>query len=258
LLDPLPDERRRGPLELFEKIALAGFALAALSQAILGAVRAHGSWIGSLVTAIAILLCGGLWLLRARRMSAGVLAVPAGLFLATMGVYSGYTATNVPFVSVLGRFAVPALLVLLGAVLLFAEQDWQFQRVPLALAAIVFVVVQVVLTGEARSDGRPIPMQNSVSGGVLGEVQLIPLARSFVEAINAHDAAAIRALTTIPAEQLPDYPITVTRWIAEDNTVIAFGTASGKPAAMRAEFRDRKIVEWQVYTEQVDNRGGHK
>ena len=256
MLDPLPDERRRGPLERFEKIALAEFALAALIQAILGTVRADGSWIGPLVGAIAILLCGGLWLLRARRMPAGMLAVPAGLLLATLGVYSGYIATNVPFVSVLGRFAVPVLMVLLGAVLLFAEQDWQFQRVLFALAAIAFVVVQVVLTREARSGGRTIPTQSSVSGGVLGEVQLIPLARSFVDAINARDTAAIRALTTIPAEQLPESPITVTRWIAEDNTVIAFGTASGRPAAMRAEFRDGKIIEWRVYIRQAGDRGG--
>jgi hypothetical protein len=141
-------------------------------------------------------------------------------------------------------------------VLLFAEQDWQFQRVPLVLAAIAFVVVQVVLTREARSDGRAIPARDSVSGGVMAEVQLIPLARSFVEAINTHDAAAIRALTAIPAAQLPEAPIAVTRWIAEDNTVIAFGTASGRPAAMRAEFRDGKIIEWQVYTRQAVDRGG--
>lgn len=235
MLDPPPDERRRGPLERFEKAALTGFAAAALIQAILGVYRAHGAYAGPLLAAIAILLCAGLWLLRARRMPAGALAMPVGLLLATIGVYSGYTANNVPFVSVLGRFAVPVLLVLLGAVLLFAEQDWQFQLVPFALAAIAFVVAQAVLTVESRSDGRPIPTQTSVAGGVAGEVQLIPLARSFVEGINARDAGA---------------RITVTRWIAEDNTVIAFGTAAGKPAAMRIEFRDGKIIEWQVYTDE--------
>jgi hypothetical protein len=262
LLEPIPDKRRTGPLEPFEKIALAGFVLAALIQAVLGSYRAHaqqGSYAGPLLVAAALLACGGLWLLRTRRLPGALLAMPAGLLLATAGIYSGYTATNVPFVSILGRFSVPVLLLFLGAVLLFAEQDWQFQIFPFALAAIAFVVVQVVLTVEAQSAGQPIPVQRSsrgAVGGVIGEIQLIPLARSFVDAINARDAAAIRVLTTIAPEQLPAYPITVTRWIAEDNTVIAFGTASGKPAAMRVEFRDGKIIEWQVYTEPAGNREG--
>ena len=209
------------PLERFEKIALTGFAVAALIQAVLG----------SLLAAAGILLCGGLWLLRVRRMTGGGLAVPVGLFLATMGVYSAYTATNVPFVSILGRFAVPAALVMTGALLLFAEQDWEFQRVTLALAAIAFVVAQVALAIESRSEVRPTPARSD--GTVIGELRLIPMARAHVDAINARDAAA---------------KITIARWIAEDNTVVGFGTASGKPAAMRFEFRDGKIVEWQVYT----------
>lgn len=251
MLEPVPDERRRGPLEPFEKIALTCFAVAALIQAILGVYRAHGAYIGPLLAAIGILVCGGLWLLRARRMPAGMLAVPTGLFLATIGVYSGYTATNVPFVSFLGRFAVPALLIVTGALLLFAEQEWSFQVVTLVLAAIAFVVAQAVLTVESRSEGQPIPTQSRVSGGVLGEMQLIPLARAFVDAINTRNATAIGALSTIPAERLPYGTIAVTRWIAEDNTVVAFGTVSGRPAAIRAEFRDGKIIEWRVYTEQV-------
>jgi hypothetical protein len=264
LLEPLPTGRRSGPLEPFEKIALGGFGCAALIQAGLGAYRAYAQqrpYGGPLLVALGLLLCGGLWLLRARRMRGAVVAMPAGLLLATAGFYSGYTAINVPFVSVLGRFAVPVLLFLLGAVLLFAEQDWSFQAVPFSLAAIAFLVVQVVLTLEVRSDGRPVSVQQGSTfrdGGVIGEVQLIPLARSFVDAINARDAATIRTLSTIAPEQLPVHTIAVTRWIAEDNTVIAFGTASGKPAAMRAEFRNGKIIEWQVYIDPADDRGGRK
>lgn len=228
----MPDERRRGPLERFEKIALAGFAVAALTQAILGVDRADGSYAGPLLAAIGILLCAGLWLLRARRMRGGVLAVPVGLFLATMGVYSAYTATNVPFISFLGRFALPVLLIFTGALLLFAEQDWQFQIVTFALAAIAFVVAQAVLTVESRSEGRAVPVQSSAPSGVIGELQLVPLTQSFVEALNARDASA---------------KIIITRWIAEDNTVVGFGTASGKPAVVRAEFRNGEIIEWQVY-----------
>jgi len=229
LLDPVPDERRRGPLERFEKIALAGFAAAALIQAILGVYRADGAYAGPLLAAIGILLCAGLWLLRARRMPGGVLAVPAGLFLATIGVYSAYTATNVPFISFLGRFAVPASLILTGTLLLFAEQDWQFQTVPFALAAAAFVVAQVVLTIESRS---VVPVTVQVQGGVIGELQLVPLTRAFVDAVSGRDGAP---------------KLTITRWIVEDNTVVGFGTASGKPAAVRVEFRDGKIIEWQVY-----------
>lgn len=227
MLDSSPDERRRGPLERFEKTALTGFGIAALVQAILGIVRARGLHGGSLLAAIGILLCGALWLLRARRMPGGVLAVPAGLFLATIGLYSAYTATNVPFVGFFSRFSIPLLLIFTGALLLFAEQDWQFQRVPFGLAAIAFVVAQAVLTLESRSEGRAVPVPSQPAGGVLGEMQLIPAAQSFVSTLDS---------------------IAITRWIAEDNTVIGFGTASGKPAAIRIEFRDGKIVEWQVYT----------
>ena len=236
MLDPLPDERRRGPLERFERNALIGFAVAALLQAVLGVYRS-GSYVGPLLVAIGILLCGGLWLLRARKMFGGVLAVPVGLFLATMGVYSAYTATNVPFVSFLGRFSVPVLLIFTGALLLFAEQEWRFQIVPFGLAAIAFVVAQVVLTREARSDGQPVLVQSSVQSGIMAELQLVPVTRAFVDSINARD---------------PKATITVTRWIVEDNTVIGFGTAFGKPAVVRAELRGGKIIEWQVYT---DNGG---
>jgi hypothetical protein len=233
LLDPQPDERRRGPLERFEKIALIGFAVAALLQAILGVYRG-GSYVGPLLVAIGILLCGGLWLLRARKLFGGVLAVPVGLFLATMGVYSAYTASNVPFISFLGRYSVPLLLIFTGALLLFAEQDWQFQIVPFGLAAIAFVVAQAVLTIESRSDGQSAAAPQKTAGSVIGELQLIPVTRVFVDSINARDATA---------------KIAVTRWIVEDNTVVGFGTAFGKPAVMRAEFRGGKIVEWQVYTD---------
>lgn len=234
MLESGPDERRRGPLERFEKIALAGFAAAALIQAILGIYRAGGASDGPLLVATSILVCAGLWLLRARRMPGGVLAVPAGLFLATIGLYAGYTATNVPFISFLGRFAVPALLILAGALLLFAEQDWQFQTVPFALAAIAFVVAQAVLTIESRSVVPvTVKVQGATAGGVIGELQLVPLTRGFVDAISGRDGT-------------PE--LTITRWIVEDNTVVGFGTASGKPAAVRVEFRDGQIIEWQVYT----------
>jgi hypothetical protein len=236
LLDPLPDERRRGPLERFEKIALTGFAVAALLQTILGVYRG-GSYVEPLLVAIGILLCGGLWLLRARKMAGGVLAVPVGLFLATIGVYSAYTASNVPFISFLGRHSVPLLLIFTGALLLFAEHDWQFQIVPFGLAAIAFVVAQMVLTIESRSDGQPVAVSQKAAGGVVGELQLVPVTRAFVDSLNARDAAA---------------KIAVTRWIVEDNTVVGFGTAFGKPAVLRAEFRGGDIVEWQLYT---DNGG---
>lgn len=284
-----PEKRRSGPLERFEKCALLGFAIAALIEMILGVVRG-GALVGSLLVAVGILLCAGLWLLRARRMPGGALAMPIGLLLATAGVYSGYTATNAPFVSVLGQFALPVALVLTGAVLLFAEQDWQFQIVPFALAAIAFVVAQAVLTIEARSGESPIPTRSSgsgASGGIIGEMEILPIAQSFVAAINAHDAAAIVAMTTsdhrfidslgnpVPVDQLrgawdvyfrtvPDYKIAVTRWIVDDNTVVAFGIASGTftkdgsihaenawstPAAWRALIRNGKIAEWQVYAD---------
>lgn len=93
--------------------------------------------------------------------------MPLGLLLVTAGVYSGYSAMNVPFVGIVARFCVPLLLVCLGALLLFAEQEIQFQIVPLVLTAAAFIVVQVVLTNEARSDAKPIPA--SVSRGGIGE-----------------------------------------------------------------------------------------
>lgn len=254
MLTPQPEESRRGPLEPFEKSALIGFAVAAILHTGLGLYRGDSFLPGT----IAIVVCAALWLLRARRMSGGVLAVPAGLFFATIGLYSAYTALNTPFVSIAGRFAVPLLLIFTGALLLFADQDWQFQIVPLALAAIAFIVTQVVLTTEARAGGRSIPIRSSAArGGVIGELQLVPLAQSFVDAINARDAAAIVALTTPDhrfidsrgnsSQQVPDDKITVTRWIVEDNTVVAFGTSSGVPAVWRATVRNGKIAEWQIY-----------
>lgn len=294
LLENLQEERRTGPLEPFEKRALIGFALAAVAHALLGWYRAGllgVPYLGSLLSAAALLVCGALWLRRFRHAAGGALAVPVGLLLVTAGAYSGYAAMNVPFAGFVARFCVPLLLVFLGAVLLFAEQETQFQIVPLVLAAAAFVVVQAVITSEARSDGQPIPA--SVRRGGVGEstiireMELVQPARSFVEAVNAHDPAAIVELTTsdhrfidslgntIAAETLaaawqgyfrmvPDYRISVTHWIADGDTVVAFGTASGTyasdgtiraenawstPAAWRALIRDGKVAEWQVYAD---------
>jgi ketosteroid isomerase-like protein len=308
LLDSFQEERRTGPLEPFEKRALAGFALAAIVQAILGCYRASllgGPYLRPLSSAAAILICGALWLLRTRRAPGGGVAMPVGLLLVTAGVYSGYTATNVPFVGFVARFCVPFLLVTLGALLLFAEQEMQFQIVPFALAVAAFLIVQFVLTGEARSDGKPIPA--AVSRGGIGESTIIremevgQVARSFVDAINEHDPSAIVALSTadhrfidslgqtITAEKLasvwqsyfrmvPDYRITVTRWITDGDNVVALGTASGTftkdgtihpenawstPAAWRVLIRDGKVAEWQVYADnepirEIMRRGGPK
>ena len=278
MLTPFEEERRRGPLEAFEKLALAGFVAAALTQAILG----------PRLVSIAILACGALWLLRARRGLAHALAIPAGLFISTAGLYSGYSALNAPFGGFLSRFSLPLLLILIGALLLFADQDWQFQRVLFALTAIAFVTVQVVLqTEEARS--IPSPRLNS---GIIGEMEMVQIARSFVDAINAHDVAAIVALATpdhrfidslgntLPVGKLregwedyfrmaPDYRITVTRYVPDGTSVLAYGTAAGTyaqtawstPAAWRAVIRDGKIAEWQVYADnepirEIMRRGG--
>ena len=298
------EERRTGPLEPFEKRVLAGFALAAIAHAILGCYRAHElgtSYLAPLLSAAGLLVCGALWLRRVRRAPGGTLAMPIGLLLVTAGVYSGYTALNVPFVGVVARFCVPLFLVFFGATLLFAEQEIEFQTVPLVLAAIAFVIVQVVLTREAGSGAKPIPPRRDDLAGstIVAGMRSSEVARSFVEAINAHDPAAIVALTTadhrfidslgqtVAAEQLlaawqgyfrmvPDYRITVTRWMTDDDNVIAIGTASGTfttdgtiraenawstPAAWRAVIRDGKVAEWQVYADnepirKIMNRGG--
>ena len=252
-----------------------------------------------------MLVCGALWLRRSRRAAGGGVAMVVGLLLVTAGVYSGYTATNVPFVGIVARFCVPLLLVFLGALLLFAEQEIQFQIVLFILAAAAFIVVQIVLTTEARSDGKPIPVRAQRGGigesTIINEMNLVQAARSFVDAINAHDPVAIVALTTadhrfidslghtIAADKLasawqsyfrmvPDYRITVTRWIADDDNIVALGTASGTftsdgtihpenawstPAAWRALIRDGKVAEWQVYADnepirEIMKRGGPK
>lgn len=266
MLTPFEEERRRGPLEAFEKLALAGFVAAALIQAI----------IGPRPIAIAILACGALWLLRARRGPAHALAVPVGLLIATAGFYSAYTSMNAPFVGFASRFAVPILLLLGGALLLFAQQEWPFQRVLFALTAIAFVAVHIVLRTE---DARPVPSP-ALRSGIISEMEMVQITRSFVDAINAHDVAAIVALTTpdhrfidslgntLPADKLrdgwqgyfgmvPDYRITVTRYVPDGATVLAYGTAAGTfaqtpwstPAAWRAVIRDGKLAEWQVYAD---------
>jgi hypothetical protein len=281
LLTPPQDERRTGPLEPFEKRALIGFALAALIEALLGGYRAYltgDSYLGPLLTTIGIALCGALWLSSVRHAKGGILATPIGLLLATIGVYSGYSAMNAPFVGFLGRYSLPLLLVLIGALLLFAEQEWEFQRVPLVSAALAFVLAQIVLTNETRVGTKSIP--SARVGGIIGEMQVIPIAQSFVAAINAHDAASIVAHATpdhrfidslgntVPSDKLraawdgyfkmvPDYRISVTRWVPDGESVVAYGTASGTfadtawstPAAWRAVIRDGRIAEWQVYAD---------
>jgi ketosteroid isomerase-like protein len=286
------EERRTGPLQPFEKRVLIGFVVAAIAQAICGPYRASvsgASYGSTLFVAAAIIACGVLWLRRFRRAPGGAIAVPAGLLLGTAGLYSGYSAMNTPFVGVVAKFSVPLLLILLGAALLFAEQESEFQRVPLVLAAIVFVIVQVVLTNEARSGTRPVPNARTIAGesAIIAQMEQVQIARAFVEAINAHDPKAIVALTTpdhhfidslghtIESDKLlaawqgyfgmvPDYTITVTRYVPDGDDVIAYGTAAGRyatdgkllaenewsvPAAWRARIRDGKIAEWQVYAD---------
>jgi hypothetical protein len=264
LLTPPQDERRTGPLEPFEKRVLAGFAAAALIEALLGSYRAQltgSSYGGALIAAAGIVLCGVLWFLRSRHAHGGALAMPAGLFTATIGVYTGYSAMNAPFVGFVARYAVPLLLLFIGALLLFAEQDREFQIVPFALAAIAFVIAQTVLTKEARAGAKPIPTASRA--GIVGEMQGIPIAQAFIVAINAHDTASVLAQTTADhrfidshgdvVTAVPDYRIDITRWIPDEQTVLAYGTASGNgwttPAAFRAVIRNGKIAEWQVYAD---------
>lgn len=269
MLTPPQDERRTGPLEPFEKRVLAGFVAAALIEALLGCYRAQlsgASMTGALIAAVGIVVCGVLWLLRSRHAPGGVIAMPIGLLIATIGIYTAYSAMNAPFVGFIARYAVPLLLLFLGALLLFAEQDREFQIVPFVLAVIAFVVAQTVLTNEARAGAKPIP--STSRAGIVGELQGIPIAQSFVAAINAHDAASVLAQMTSEhrfidsqghaVTNVPDYRIDITRWVPDEQTVLAYGTASGNgwstPAAFRAVIRDGKIAEWQIYADMSRSR----
>ena len=229
------DRRRTGPLEPFEKRALGGVIAAAGIQALLGAYRATiigGPLVRPLIASAAILACGALWLLRARQAPGHAVVMPIGLLIATAGFYAGYSAMNAPFTGVLSRFSVPAALLLAGALLLFAEQDWQFQRATFALAAIAFALAQTVLTIEARNASQPIAMTSAVQTGVLGELQMVQVARAHVDAINAGD---------------PNARIVVTQWIVDEDIVAGFGTARARPAAFRAQIRGGRVAQWQIY-----------
>lgn len=280
------DDCRTGPLDPFEKRVVAGFAVAALIQAALGSWRAtivKDSYGTPLFAAVGILVCAALWLLRFRHQRGSAAVQVTGLLLGTAGLYGAYTATNVPFAGFLERFSVPALLFLLGGLLLFAEQEPSFQRVLLILVALAFVLVQVVLTREARGAGGAARAERTIVAGM----EPRETARAFVNAINAHDPAAIVALATgdhrfidslgntIGPQSLreawegyfrmvPDYRIEVREWITDGNLVVALGTASGTftkdgtpqpenawhtPAAWRAVVRDGKVAEWQVYAD---------
>lgn len=280
------DERRTGPLDPFEKRVVIGFVVAAIVQAVMGSWRAtivkdgYGS---PLLAAIGIVVCAALWLLRYRHQRGSGAAQVLGLLLGTAGLYGAYSATNAPFATFLERFSVPLLLVLLGALLLFAEQEPRFQAVVLVLTAAAFVLVQVVLTREALGAGGVEHTERTIT------TQMEPreTARAFVNAINAHDPAAIVALATsdhrfldslgnsIAADALrgawegyfrmvPDYRIEVREWVTDGELVVALGTASGTftkdgtlhadnawhtPAAWRAVIREGKVAEWQVYAD---------
>ncbi len=284
------DERRRGPLERFEKLVLAGFGSGGLAQVVLGCERAHvlgQSFAGAMLAAAGMLVCALLWFLRERKAPVGAIAVPVGLLVGTAGIYSGYTATSVPFSSLLQRFAVPLLLVLFAAVLLFADQEWPFQRVVLGLTAIAFVVAEMTLTLEAHG-ARLFGTANAArSVSSIAPMQPREVTRAFIDAINAHDAAAIVALTTSDHRfidslgdtlaggslldawksyfrMVPDYRVVATQWLTDGDVVVAIGTASGTytsdgtlrkenawstPAAWRAVIRDGKVAEWQVYAD---------
>jgi ketosteroid isomerase-like protein len=280
------DERRTGPLDRFEKRVLIGFAVAAVAQAALGGWRASIDKDGygtPLVAALGLLVCAVLWLLRYRHQRGSGAAQVAGLLLGTAGLYGAYSATNAPFASFLERFSVPLLLVLVGALLLFAEQEPRFHAVVLVLVGLAFVLVQVVLTREALGAGGVRRTERTI------ETQMEPreTARAFVNAINAHDPAAIVALATAdhrfidslgntiaPAvlrgawegyfRMVPDYRIEVREWVTDGDLVVALGTAAGTftkdgtlhaenawhtPAAWRAVIRAGKVAEWQVYAD---------
>lgn len=257
------DTRRTGPLEPYEKRAIAGFAVATAIQAIAGVDRAGFSGVSyarPLLVAFGIVIVGAFWLLRVRKLPGHALAIPLGLLIATAGIYAGYTAKNAPFIGLLSRFSVPLLLVLIGALLLFAEQEWEFQRWVFALSGIFFLVAQTVLTIEARTGGQPIPATSpAMSGGspIMSELEMVQVGRSFVDAINAHDSSSIAALTTPDrrfldlrgntVDAVAEDRIEVTRWMSDGNTIVAIGTAAGAPAAWRAVIRDGKVAEWQIY-----------
>jgi len=231
------DDRRSGPLEPFEKRALIGFSIAAILQAILGTDRVRmggGSYAEVAVVAIGIVACAVLWFLRVRAWKGRGIAVPVGLLIATAGFYAAYSAVNAPFAGWLSRFSVPVALLLVGALLLFSDQEWQFQRWIFALAALAFVLSQSVLTFEARSGASALAATRAgvASSGVMGELQMIQVAKAHVDGINARDAGA---------------GIVVSRWLADDDTVVGFGTVRSVPAAFRAEVRGGQVVQFQIY-----------
>lgn len=280
------DERRTGPLDPFEKRVVIGFAVAAVVQAAMGSWRAsidHSGYGTPLFAALGIVVCAVLWLLRYRHQRGAGVTQVVGLLLGTAGLYGAYSANNAPFASFLERYSVPLLLVLLGALLLFAEQEPRFQTVVLLLTAMAFVLVQVVLTREALGAGGVARTERTIT------TQMEPreTARAFVNAINAHDPAAIVALATddhrfidslgnsVAPDALrgawegyfrmvPDYRIEVREWVTNGDLVVALGTATGTftrdgtlhaentwhtPAAWRAVIRDGKVAEWQVYAD---------
>jgi ketosteroid isomerase-like protein len=280
------DERRTGPLDSFETRVLIGFAVAAVAQAVLGSWRAsiakdgYGS---PLLAALGIVVCAVLWLLRYRHQRGSGAAQVAGLLLGSAGLYGAYSATNAPFASFLERYSVPLLLVLVGALLLFAEQEPRFQAVVLVLAALAYVLVQVVLTREAVGAGGV----QRTARTIVDKMEPRETARAFVNAMNAHDAVAIVTLATADHRfidslgntiapdalrgawegyfrMVPDYRIEVREWVTDGDLVVALGTASGTftkdgelhtdnawrtPAAWRAVIRDGKVAEWQVYAD---------
>jgi ketosteroid isomerase-like protein len=105
--------------------------------------------------------------------------------------------------------------------------------------------------------------------------------KQFVSAINAHDSATLKSLMSADhrfidslgncvegAEKMhggwrgyfamcPDYHIEVTDLLAEDDLILATGTAGGTidntpwqtPAAWRAVIRGELVAEWQVFAD---------
>ena len=141
----------------FQRLMVTTFSLVVIVQLALGTYRArmnNASVRPAVALAAIFTLVALLWFARRRRLPGAGLARPAALLFATLGVVSGFSAFNAPFLGFFAAFSTPLFALSAAAVLAVAELSPKAHIAPVLAFLLSVAALEVALTRDARWEAR--------------------------------------------------------------------------------------------------------
>ena len=142
---------------MFDRAVSLFFIAIVIAQIALGTYRArltHASVRPAIALAAIFALVGLLWFARRRELPGAFLARPAALFFATIGVVSGFSAINAPFLGFFAAFSTPLFALSAAAMLMVAELSPKAHIAPILAFLFSVISLEIALTRDARWEAR--------------------------------------------------------------------------------------------------------